>query len=386
MRLTIEEIRSRRQKALGLPTDDRPKNTDDPRAQLPAQPLLGAWTTWPLPGPHDHELQPALLEDDRPYEERKRAALEDIRTLLTIEHMPMYEGLPQRIRVAYRITREMARIRGMVGDDETLGGALVPTAETPDPWLDPRMPTYPLPGRPGEAMVLESVAKIMERAARVPNQAVGGYGGKKRPGLQLIPPGADDPPIMMKLWAEMVGQIGEYLGITSDHTQVGTTNLQLGFWPLMDLECARELWPNPVQIVAWEEALIKEALDTLRSKGIPETQRILKDRHGLLPRESRVLVRLAIQYAQEVVDADVEEQRALMILRLEDFVSRSRQSMELGHELKGLKQLALVQGLGQSDREDTLAQFVSLAQKYDDMDERMIDVKATPKQIGTKNA
>jgi hypothetical protein len=84
----------------------------------------------------------------------------------------------------------------------------------------------------------------------------------------------------------------------------------------------------------------------------------------LSPFEANFTVRLAARLARERTGFDVEEQRSLMIIRLEEFARRSRRADNLRNELNAYKLLALVQGLGKVEPEDEQAAFVRVVRGY----------------------
>ena len=91
---------------------------------------------------------------------------------------------------------------------------------------------------------------------------------------------------------------------------------------------------------------------TLATNGLLKTQEEL-GQLGLIPAESVEMILLA----RNAIGAfrgqlDVEHDRALLELALDDFVSRSREAQNLGAEMQSMKLRALLLGLTRIDPED----------------------------------
>lgn len=335
--------------------------------------------------------------DTRTQAERREHALAAIQRAFTVDTWSAEQTLPHRIRVAYRITRELARVKNLVEEDQTLAEALTHN------WLLPTELRRPLPGRAGVNAVSQGLIAILESAMNdvdlydqpcffpMPlsdetEPRLMGAGG-----LGLMPPEVPwrwrdktshevredynprrDP--MLKKWTLAVGEIARYLRVVDMPDDVG----RLGLHGLDDVETTRVLWPSQLQLLYWEEVLINRTLERLTKKGIPAVRRGLREEEGMTHAESTVMVKLALALAREQTDTDVEEQRAIMILRLEDFLQRARDTLELKVELAGLKQLSIVQGLSKTDPEDTLSVFASIVKDYDAKDtDRRLTVDTT---------
>jgi hypothetical protein len=133
-----------------------------------------------------------------------------------------------------------------------------------------------------------------------------------------------------------------------------------GMKGLTDVETIRQAFPSRLQIVAYEELLIEETLQTMTKFGQSRARKILRNRHGLSRREIEGLCKVAKAYIRRQLDADIEEDRAFMVTRLEEFVLRARESLDLRAELAGMKQLTIVLGLARSEMSDAMSDFLNV--------------------------
>lgn len=365
-------------------------------------------------GPDDVDLPEAFwrLPDDYeevPYEERVRLAKEAISQAFAIEKYTLADTLPFRIRVAWRITREIARLKGLAAEDETLAAGLVPTRTNRDPWTIPTCYKTPAGGRPNRDAICHEAIHIMIKAEELeefdqPTTFPVAEGEKPqrlgRGALALLPPevpwrwrnkdpnGAHeildcyDPhrDKLLQTWISLVEAIARYLQIergTEENTEMG----RLGLLGLVDPETARIAWPNRLQLLFWEEMLINDTLEMLTEKSITSVRKKLQKRHGFTSYEAMSVIKMAFELGRERTEMDVEEQRAIMVLRLEGYLERARSNMDLRAELAGFKQMAIIQGLSKADPEDTLAIFNSLVKQADEKDVKsveVVDVKQLP--------
>lgn len=357
--------------------------------------------------PSDAELPESMWrarDDDRTEEERQQAAREALCRAFEVERLTIEETLPYRIRVAYRITRELARLKGMIAEDETLAHATQPDVGNRDPWTIPR-PAISQRGSPGQNMIASKAFKMLVNAEKLDvsdqpttfplneqeEPQVLGAGG-----LALLPPDIpwrwreqdhsvlavydEERDVMLKRWVGVVEEIARYLGIEAGSKEDPDQG-RLGLIGLVNKVTTRALWPNRLQIVFWEEELIYQTLNKLITKGSEATRKWLADYHGFTRYETTSLVRMAVNLSRGQAEADVEELRALMVLRLEDYIRRAKDSCELRAELMGLKQLSIVQGLGKVDPEDAMTAFSAIVRKFDSLDQSKGILEAEYRQL-----
>lgn len=339
--------------------------------------------------------------------ERQANALQELHEAFRQEHANTGDTLPYRIRVAWRIVRAMATARGAAPED-TLAEIMTPNNSNPDPW---RIPTLL---KPWSQIASRAAATRSPAAARVHHLLVRAeqmaaqhqscyYQPQDRNqleqaeivanGLAYSPPPApyrwtrgDDLGAgshgaaqerdwgnhpLIKLWIEIVEVIARDLGIErGSHYEpdLGT----IGLLPLVDPDTAFELWPDWRYLIMWEEELAGMALEAMTSgrrdpKGVFTGVRrdLLQKEHGLTARECNIVMKLAHRLAREQATHDVEDIRAVSIMRLEDALIRARNALDLRNELGIMKQLAIVQGLSRTEPANEQTLFVELARSLD---------------------
>lgn len=310
------------------------------------------------------------IEEEDPHaplksrEQRWEECLGKVTRMVRADELTINETMPYRIRVAWRLVREVAKLRSLLGDGDTLADALVPTGKFEDPWIQWRDLLFPLDGRANRnaraAWTVRDLVELAKHTNERPDAA-----GLLPPATPAGMPLKEDK--VLKAWCSVMTSVGHYLGVergTERCPELG----QAGFWPLVDWQLAQSVWPTRGQIVFWEELVIRETLDLIVEGSVPEARRELFRRHGLDPAETHSMVKLALALAREEAQMDTEDQRALITLRLEEFIRRSRESADLRAELAGMKNLAVIHGLGKTDPEDTMQVFTSLARQMDDED------------------
>lgn len=367
----------------------------------------------PIPehGIPDEELPQGLWlrgnENEVPPQERYRRARQVVARAFAIERFREVETLPFRIRVAYRITRELARVKGLVEPEETLAEALVSSLGTRDPWTTPTPVRRPPSGAAAHNRAAGGLMELLDQADRLPElsrawaqtdsgPAVLGTGGlalvpPKPPrcefedleALELLPNYLPQHDPLLKRWCYALEEINRYLGLERGSQEVPEMG-RLGFLDLVDPRTARDLWPTRLQILFWEESLVQEAEEILVSDGAAWLRKVFKQRHGLTRWESDTLGRQAMALLRGRSEFDVEEQRSLMVARLESFMRRAKSALDLRAELAGLKQLAIVQGLGKTDPEDAISAFAGIVKSLDakEAPRGFIDASGPPKLTG----
>lgn len=294
------------------------------------------------------------------------------------QNLTLDDLLPYRVRVAWRVVRELGRVKGLVGEEEPLCEALKPNPLCLDPWqvpvapwVQPRSPNSQQPGFNLLKTILdaEEIAEDLQYH-RFDFEA---EAWKAYPGIALLP-----PPVPIRWWDDQCEIKPEYdvaedraLILYTKAVELVTKNLYVeqgsdldadqgryGLTGLLDIETIRLAFPTRLQILAWEEMLTEEALDLLVDTSIQRTRKLLKQRYGLQAHEITTVLRLAIRLAQLQTSADPEENRSVMVMRLEDYVRRAREAIDMRSEMHGLKQMSIVQGLGNEDKQDLFANMI----------------------------
>ena len=328
------------------------------------------------------------------YPARRERALKLVERMFAEANAPKIERDTYSISVAWRLTREIARLKGLVSPEESLADAIEGYADTPsgldrdglDPWIHATGPVpWPPQGSKAQNAQARGASNLLRQAENLPKelqpvdyetQRVISVGFGLRPPeirwkyLQedplLYSPREDEA---LVLWIRLLNEIARYLRLeagTPDNPHAGYR----GFGPLANPETAREAWPSVQQILFWESSMIEWTVDSLANTGSLRTKERLIRTHGLMSNETGSLIRLAHHSAREQTQMDIEDQRGIMVLRLEGAAGRARESLDIRAELAALKTLGIVQGLSRQDPEDAMTEFVKISRKYDDIDAR----------------
>ena len=116
------------------------------------------------------------------------------------------------------------------------------------------------------------------------------------------------------------------------------------------------------------------------------TRKYLRDEYGLRASEADHLVRIAKTGAVRIAESDVEEDRALMILRLERLIERSRDELDIRAEIAALKQLSIIQGLNYNDEANTMKDIIDVISRsaQDRIEAKTVEARVLPAADTTK--
>lgn len=128
---------------------------------------------------------------------------------------------------------------------------------------------------------------------------------------------------------------------------------------MTDPETAQAAWPGPLEIIEIEMEMVEEAVGLIASSGVLRTRRALRSRWGLSPDEITSILGVARRAAVEITEADTEQDRALMVLRLQGLADRAKQRRDLGHEIRALKLIAQIKGLNRETEEGGLSALIA---------------------------
>lgn len=343
-----------------------------------------------------------------PTEQRKKA-IEDIRAAFQQEAATPEDSLPFRIRVAWRLTRALAEVRGH-DDGDTLIEIMMPNLENPDPWRIPvpqpelsrgdyrKMRSCSMRVRRLLAQATElspkrqccyyqprDLKEVHRALAHGPEVVAKGLAYTPPPppykwmdtppfgrGLNIVPDTGNHPAV--RLWIEVLETIAADLGIEQG-TVYEPDMGRLGLLPLVNPDTAFEQWPDWRYLIMWEDHLAEECLNALtagqqNTEGFYRSVRkeLLEREHGLTRREANTVLKLAYRMARDQVAYDLEDVRAVSILRLEDTLTRARDAGNFRAEIQVQKQLAIIQGLNRTDPQDEMSVFSSLVKKLDQSD------------------
>jgi hypothetical protein len=247
------------------------------------------------------------------------------------------ETKPQRIMVMWRIARTTAIVKGLCAEDETLDAA---TEVDPDPWTNPYLPL----GTPSASAPLRRARQA--RLIRLHAESAG---------LPLLPPRED--PEALERWCTASAIVAADLGV--ERSREGLLGLQ----GLLDPhQCAR-CDVSSAEVLAFEEMLLIESLDMLLDKGERAAIRHFREQYGFANKEANSLIRVVKTQALERSAASIEEKRALMEMRMEDYMGRCKETMDMDGEMKAAKELAKIQGLTRTEPENLHIEFADVVKR-----------------------
>lgn len=263
-----------------------------------------------------------------------------------------------RIQAAWRIVREMAAISGLVQEDEKL--AEMPEMN-PDPWLFGGACPSPNAADQRTAQLWGAVERMTGRDGlpllppQVPAEFRDEYGVRSDYNPRNI-----DHDRRLHEYLELVSFIALTLHIVDGSPQDPEAGIK-GMEGLEDPWVARIAWPSRLQIITWEDHLVCQALDWLVEDGKEAARDRLQAAYGLQPHEVKRVLRLALAEAgARIMNGSVEEERGLMVLKLEKIESKAVRDGQLKVALAASKQAAIVLGLNKVDPDDILKEFADI--------------------------
>lgn len=284
------------------------------------------------------------------------------RSEITIE-----DTFGDRCWAAWRYTRWLLTSRGSLAVDESLSEArtLRPVNLEEDPWSDP----YPFdPEDVGFFQRLRSPKAIrgFVEANALPRNLWTRTRSGEMQGLGILPP---DPPAayitaegevpdsyrpehdeLLRCWLTVFDGIAHTLRF--GHGSPETPELgQYGCKILQNPRYVRTTFPSPQQIELYEHFIVNQALAILTAESSVSAYQILNAKWGLNKTEIDSVVRLARRAARDMADITLEDARAMLSIRLEDFAARSRTAGSLQGEIQAIKALAQVHGVTRDDQE-----------------------------------
>lgn len=230
---------------------------------------------------------------------------------------------------AYRLTRMVAIFRMLIAQE----GALDEISEHPIygcPWTRWWTPE----GLPMLSMFYD--VRSAAEACRVP------------PGVPLEPPHDPDE---LEHWIDAMWRCSELLNMREHEKGC------LGSRRLLSPKTLFHAWPDRGDLLAFEQVLFQTTFDMVISDGPSGAGRSLELEYGFEPREARGIVRAARERAQLTNTLDLDEERVLLLRRLEEHYRRAKQAMDLKAERNALKDIANILGLTRSTPDDVLVEL-----------------------------
>ncbi len=363
--------------AEGLPAFPPADPTEIERIVRTGAPTLSAATAVTLFEP----VRPGRLERPKktpksynPEEEFRRAFWEGLERE---RRMLMAETLPHRTRIGWRIVREMCRLKNIVSENELLVEAL---PIEPDPWVE----ACPF-NKPPNANDLADQKRYMVPLWDVVERICKNYNSPDMPGqagLPLLPPAVPEEHLSsdgevseeytphedtrLRSYLKAAERIVDHYSMEWRRNKAGAPEEdpdgRAGAQPLLDPTICRVAWPTRAQIVYYETMIVEETISQCEF-GRKSASEYLSESYGLSEREIKSLISIAMTELRARQDTDIEEKRALMVHRLESFMDRSRNALDLNNEMKAMKVLAVVEGLTRTEPEDANQSFLETTER-----------------------
>lgn len=347
------------------------------------------------PDPDDPSTKPPERELTSEEIARRAFVLSKLEAEKTLEQM-----LPERTLVAWRLVREIARTKTLVDKHESLEEALTPQATSAalgagaDPWCighpiasainqwdkQSREREYNTASFGGPKLCLAAITLMHQGDALPPEKQARYYNpvetdedgiqGKTytEPGTSLLPPDVPqewlDNNQQIKrgyderkdeglcLYVQILEAIAIHLRIrqgTTENRELG----RLGLRGLLEPEVLRYAMPSRVLIVGMELMLVEEMLKLLVRYGHMAARERMRAKYGFEDQELESLGMMAKRRAEAITKGELEEERALMILRTEQLITRAQRALDARTEFMALKHLAIIHGLGKDEDKDT---------------------------------
>lgn len=291
--------------------------------------------------------------------------VETLKDALIAQQEDASAAVVYRARAAWRITREIAVVVGLLQDGDSIADL------TEEDWNGTHTPRA-LKG-----------SGVRHRRRSVWDR---GGGSDYRPtasflvqGITLLPPdlpeGAEDDPEFdpddpqkdpeIYTWLEFVWDIVRNFSIDRGTPGSALNEFDPPILPdpaagkygcaMLVPRLVRSCYPGQDEIVMFEDMMVREMMPMLVKHGELGARRYIYAKFGLSTAEATGLIRLCKASARRNSYEGVEESRVMMVLALRDAISRAQNALDGSLELRLLKQLAIVQGLNKTIRDDSLA-------------------------------
>ena len=320
--------------------------------------------------PTAEEQKPLAISDER-YAEMVR---EVFGLSFREENSTLNELKPYRVRVCWRIVREMGRIRGLVPGDHFLMEGLQPTWDNEDPWVHPE-PFELDSGRRqmtrSDGMVSDPIQLLKKfwnsqhlDDSYYPNYCQMQPDKEIAKGFAFLPPDIprryidtfgnvsglyspeNDP--LLRIFIEIIQEITHRLRIR----QGSIDDRQQGLYGVLGLDdpwLIRTAFPSRDDLMIWERIVVEETLIVLIRDGAVKTREHLFKKYGLMPHETSSMIKLAKTWLRMMDDCDIEDEKHLMIARLDDLASRAKEVCDIRSELRALQSQQQVIGLTRTE-------------------------------------
>lgn len=263
---------------------------------------------------------------------------------------------PRLVMLMWRIVRTTAMAKGLCGEDEMLAHALS-LAEV-DPW------TQPLKAARGSS---NPMAHIHGRGLLRDLHNEG-------EGLPLLPPRG--PSEMLDRWCAATRILSGDL-----HMHRYSELQPLLPW-LTEPEWTCLYTIGRKQVVNFEALIMECTQELLLEHGERYTINELRSKYHMVRGEAISCVRLARADAGQMMSSSGEQDRAMMLLQLTDLAAKARRDGLLTTELRCLKEIARVQGLGNAAAvKDFAKEFRDLVATISGQQDKSLLGSSTPRLL-----
>ncbi len=281
------------------------------------------------------DLNPRNIEDNETIRMFWKAAFREPE--ISLEHT-----FPYRLLSGWRIVREMAYLKGYVEVDELLGDSR--ELSKPNYWF-----------REGPIMFQR------ESVVRGSNWCVAG----ELRHLPLLPPLCKTKADVRNLisYIRAAQKIITYLKInisSSDPNQ-----RRFGTQGFDDPRMIHSCFPGRLQIIEAERMLVDNALRKVLDDGQLKARDWVIEEYGITPYEAQTVIRIARNQAKKRLDGDIEEEKGLLMMKIEDLAQRARGRFDLRTELQALKMIYHAAGMGRAEIKDVLSEFIGAVKKVE---------------------
>lgn len=300
--------------------------------------------------PSDPEKGPKARHDQK----------EMLRKAFALQKASLDDLAPYRVRTMWRFLRYLACRLGVLPPNRLIG-EMPEEAGDPingfDPWLRPLTPQMLTPPHPDRTTreLMSLVHKATEIGEPVPYQHLHPTQDRittsERTGFTLLPT-KQTAPYWTQAFRVVASQLFLQRGSVKDKDQG-----RLGMVGLDDPDLCVIACPTIPEVLMWEMFLVDEAMKMLAGYGEHLIDTSLRDHYGLLPFETEAIISQARRAITDRTSIDLEEQRALMVTRIHDVMSRAKDALDPRAELAALKLLSQTVGLTRSEPEDLKSMF-----------------------------
>lgn len=306
--------------------------------------------------------------------------LQKYRKLLDMGSLTLADTKGYRIRTAYRLIRQMARIRGLLEGWTWIQSALdfAVTPEGVSAWSVPmrlKQSMY-LTGFRGIRNVLNRMDGAREIYTVNTPQGMRGYKG-----ITTLPPPLPDSAYPVKapaeLWAwrlsgaapdtyvpqndkqlclycEAMALLSHQMSIDEGSPEEPWAGIY-GKAGLFNPGTARLAWPTRDELVLYEEELLLHTFDMISTKSEIGTRKYLMQFFGFSRAEAVDIVKTAIAAGGMLYNETAEDQRSVILKRISSIADKASDSCDPRAELSAIKLQAQLLGLTTSDENDSLS-------------------------------